>query len=390
MKKVLILAQYFPPAGGVGTFRVTKFVKFLNEYNWKPIVVTADVKSYKWIDKTLEKDIPKDTTIYRLPVYEIGIINNEGIRWLFSLIRKIGFIIRKEAPDIIYITGGPFFPLVMGPLIKMFFHVPYLVDLRDPWRLEKRLPPKNLKAWFGKVLTDLLEPIVIKNASKIVCATEPMRQEYVNFYKDEVLSSKLVTITNGYDEDDFKYIKEVKFNKFTILYTGKFNASSFRDPTYFFKALRILRGKKIDICFIHVGEPEREVIKLVQSIGIEDTVRFWGKKDYVETLAYSKGADILLIIGGGQKNEQTGKIFDYLGCKRPILALACSDGAIAEVVSKIPFAKLIDNRNPEEIANCIMEIYYRKMDLNSIDSFGQYSRRYLTGQLSKLLDEIIL
>ena len=33
-KKVLMIAQRFPPAGGVGTFRVTKFVKYLKEFGW--------------------------------------------------------------------------------------------------------------------------------------------------------------------------------------------------------------------------------------------------------------------------------------------------------------------------------------------------------------------
>ena len=42
MKKVLIISYYWPPSGGSGVQRWLKHVKYLREYNWEPIVFTAD------------------------------------------------------------------------------------------------------------------------------------------------------------------------------------------------------------------------------------------------------------------------------------------------------------------------------------------------------------
>jgi len=390
MKKVLIIAYNFPPAGGVGTFRVSKFVKFLREYNWKPVVVTVKEKYYRWIDKSLERNVPAGGLVYRLPLWRTSLINDEGLRWVPYLIHSIKSIINKEKPKIAYLTGGPFFPLILGPLIKQFFNIPYLIDLRDPWKLTKRARPiRGTKAYIGKLLTNILEPFIIRSASKIICATELMRQEYIVAYKN--LADKFITITNGYDPEDFEHIKQIQFSGFTVVYAGKFRTSeAFRNPKPFLKAMNILHKKGLNVHFVHVGIIEPEILDMVQTLGLNNSVTFVGRKSYSESLTYMKGADLLLVIGGERKLEQTGKIFDYIGCKRPILALAPLDGAIAEIINKISFAIITENRDPAEIAKIIEKVMGdRKFNLdNNYKLPEQYERKYLTGILAKVLDEI--
>ena len=45
-KKALIIAYYFPPAGGSAVQRILKFVKYLPQYGWQPVVLTAREKDY--------------------------------------------------------------------------------------------------------------------------------------------------------------------------------------------------------------------------------------------------------------------------------------------------------------------------------------------------------
>ncbi|HFE52934.1 MAG TPA: glycosyl transferase family 1, partial [Bacteroidetes bacterium] len=45
-KKVLFVAYYFPPAGGSGVQRVLKFVRYLPEFGWQPVVLTARNADY--------------------------------------------------------------------------------------------------------------------------------------------------------------------------------------------------------------------------------------------------------------------------------------------------------------------------------------------------------
>lgn len=393
MKKVLMIAHHFPPAGGVGTFRVTKFVKYLKVFGWKPVVLTVHKDYYSktiWLDYELEKEIPDDVHIYRTKSWRSGYINDEGIRWLPFLLSNIFKVIKKEKPNLIYITGGPFFPLIMGPIIKFFFRLPYVVDLRDPWKLAyRRVPIRGLKARLGRLLTNIAEPIVIRYSAKVICATDTLREEYQSVYSGK--SEKFYTITNGYDPNDFFTIIPHHFKEFTIIYAGKFKTSeAFRNPAPFFHALKILNKRNLKIKFIHIGRKEKEVINLAKKIGVFKFMELIGPCTHKETLSYCKGANLLLLIGGGQKTEQTGKIYDYIGCDRPILALASFDSDIANVVKIIPYAKMLENKNPKVIAMVIEKMFYKyPKNLKNKNIYSKFYRKYLTKKLCDIFNDVI-
>ena len=53
MKKVLVITYYWPPSGGAGVQRWLKFVKYLPNHNYKPIVYTVENGEYPVIDDSL-------------------------------------------------------------------------------------------------------------------------------------------------------------------------------------------------------------------------------------------------------------------------------------------------------------------------------------------------
>jgi len=70
MKTVLILTYYWPPSGGAGVQRWLKFVKYMREFGWEPVVYTVENGEMPEIDASLEKDIPKGITILKTPIWE--------------------------------------------------------------------------------------------------------------------------------------------------------------------------------------------------------------------------------------------------------------------------------------------------------------------------------
>jgi len=230
---------------------------------------------------------------------------------------------------------------------------------------------------------------VIRYSAKVICATDTMRKEYNSVYNDK--SEKLFTITNGYDPDDFSYIKPKQYEKLTIVYTGKFGRSeAFHNPAPVFKALKILQSKGIDIQFIHIGKKEEEVVALVKKIGIKNAVKFVGPKSYAETLSYAIGADLLLVIGSDRKMGLPVKMFDYIGCHRPILILAYKDEEIWNVGQEIPFATLLENDDSNNIACVIEELFQKHQMVESTENMSsKYHRRNLTSILSKIFDEVV-
>ena len=69
-KKVLIIAYYWPPSGGIAVQRWLKFVKYLPEFGWSPVVIVPKNPVYPLIDNFLQDEIPKDLEIIKVPIWE--------------------------------------------------------------------------------------------------------------------------------------------------------------------------------------------------------------------------------------------------------------------------------------------------------------------------------
>ena len=52
MRSVLMISQKFPPFSGVDVMRVSKFVRYLPEFGWRPIVFTCKISEDE-LDKEL-------------------------------------------------------------------------------------------------------------------------------------------------------------------------------------------------------------------------------------------------------------------------------------------------------------------------------------------------
>lgn len=400
MKKIIMIAMYFPPAAGVGTFRITKFVKYLSGYGWSPTVITLNEAEYTRnqikIDRSLIGDIPLGTKIIRTGISKPIIFRKTlsgvmDINWLPMLIYTLLKEIKQEKTALVYATSGPGFPLVAAAIAKIIWKIPYVVDFRDPWKSEKITKEKTgIKSQIYRKLINLLEPIVIKNASKIICVSEGMNQNFREAYP-KIPSSDFVVISNGYDPCDYDNVDAYKFPFFTVVYAGKFlSMPYFRNPKFFFEALKMLNERGLRIKFRHVGDIDAEVVQIAKDCLVYHLCEFTGNLTYTETIKNMKGADLLLLIGTGDNIEQTGKIFDYLGCKKPVLALANNSSGIADVVREINHVRLIENGNAQLIAHEIEDTFHFPESIVVNDSqLTKYHRSTLTRQLVDLLDNVI-
>ena len=81
LKKILIVTYYWPPSGGPGVQRVLKFCKYLNETDWKPIILTVKNGDFPVFDQTLEKDV--------LDIRFISQNLSHFIKFLIFLIKRV-------------------------------------------------------------------------------------------------------------------------------------------------------------------------------------------------------------------------------------------------------------------------------------------------------------
>src|SRR4051794_34409192 len=68
--RVLLISYAFPPVGGAGVQRATKFVKYLRHFGWKASVLTVENPSVPVLDGSLGVDVPADTVVRRARTWE--------------------------------------------------------------------------------------------------------------------------------------------------------------------------------------------------------------------------------------------------------------------------------------------------------------------------------
>lgn len=430
-KRVLIISHLFPPDAGGGVYRILKFCKFLPRFSWQPLVLTTKGGYYRERDESLLQEILPDVEVKRTFSLEPGhrslqlsaasrgaqpatgakwirlrnsfiwnIVNllnkwffipDKSIGWVFFAELAGGWLIRKKKIDLIFVTGNPFSSFLIAHQLKRWSGVPYVLDFRDSWTLA---PYGEKPSILKRKIAQTLEKRLLKEASAAIMATEPMRHDYLEKYPN--LKDKFYTITNGFDEDDLKGVEPIKHKKFTIIHVGSLNLT-FRRPEFFLQAFKkvIEEDDKKNIQAIFVGKVDSALKSLIESLSLSEEVKLIDFVPHQQCLNYMAGADVLLLICGYNRQEQTGKVFEYMLMGKPILALVHPDGAAGEVVRQShPGSVICSPQEVEHIAAAI-KTFYQKWSRKELKAEGsdsrrqQFSRFELTRKLVNVFNKVL-
>lgn len=416
MKKVLIVSHPFPPTGGGGVQRVSKFVKYLPRFGWNPVVLSARPEYYPLRDESLLRDIPPDVRVERTFSLEpgrgalavsaktsapgraggpIGWMIRASIGWLFVPDKSIGWVpfavragrrlLAEERPDVVFATGNPFSSFLVPYLLR---GVPYVLDFRDAWTLEpyrRRYPP-----WRER-LEERLESKVLGRAASAVMATPPMAEAYAGRYPE--LSGKLRIVTNGYDEDDFSGVPARGGGRYTFLHSGSLYRA-FRKPDAFLRAYRRALERKPEMVngsrLLFVGSTPEGMQDLVAGLSLEGNVSILGYMPHREALEHLLGADALVLLCGTDRMEQSGKVFEYMRAGKPVIAVAREDGAAAQVVRECGGGAVVGGCDEAGIEEAIIRAFEGELGGGpEMCRVRNYSREELTGKLAEVLDEAV-
>lgn len=430
MRNVLIIAYDFPPIGGSGTLRTVKYAKYLPLYGWNPIVLTVekDAADIEYADTSFVNHFQENLTIYRTSIvepYDIyrffggrqkqgsrqsSILHIDGERtnfrkniqnllpaflvpdtrigWYPNTIRRARQIFCQHKIDVIYSTSPKNTAHMIAKHLSRKYRKPWVADFRDPWPAYYPKRPLPLQK-----LDEMLEKNVLSKATRITVAWPGILEDIIRRYTD-FDDSKVETITNGFDEDDFKNLNSKKFDKFTISYAGVFYKE--RTPEPLFRGLDLLLQersdlrKSIKILFIGISDPLLK--RLIDKYNLSDIAEHMPHVPHNECMSYLLGSHLLFLNTFG--NCVPGKLYEYIGLKKPILALVAKNTLTAEIVSATKSGVVIDPSNTEEIKTSIIKAFenYKKGNLKlerENDSLiYQYQRKRLTGQLAQIFNKI--
>ena len=436
-KKVLFCAHIFPPVGGSGVQRSLKFVKYLRNYGWEPIVVTVGKTVYPLTDESMVSEIPDEIEIIRINekmkidnnyanelvnLYR-GVIKNDPlfeeylkelyksqqslnklifvpdlyILWAKEVLDYIDEYVDLNKIDIIYTTSGPYSCHIIGYYLKMKYNIPWVADFRDEWTNNPYIDFDTTDILYK--INFEMEKNIVNFADKIITVTPLMAENYANIFN--ISNNKIEIITNGYDEADFMKINTnytSKNNKFIIMHNGIMYM--IRTPQTFLKAVyNLISTNKInknDIKIVFgLTENMQEWSKFVEQLQLEDVVEFHDYMKHDESIKKAAEAScLLLIVGDGEKNKAVfpGKVFEYLRLCKPIIALSPKDSVVDKLIKSTNRGVNVEFNDIKGIENAILDLY-RKWKDNPLYGYTvtedilQYNRTELTQRLSKLLFE---
>ena len=418
--KVLIITYYWPPAGGSGVQRWLKFVKYLQEFGIEPVVYTAENANYLKQDTSLLNEVPKGLEILKQPIWEPTAllfwkkskqqtkgISNVSKGGFLSFIRGNFFIpdpkvfwvkpsvsylqkyLDANDIDVIISTGPPHSMHLIAERLHQKNDVKWLADFRDPWSdLYYNKDFKQLA--FAKNKNRKLEESVLKNADCILTVSNSLKQEY------EKIAKKVEVITNGFDNEFLVSKSAILDIKFSISYIGLLPKQS--NPKLLFKVLKGLCKEseifKKDLKLNFIGDISEEVKVEILANKLDENTDFVGYVSHQEAIAYQNKSQVLLLLIPNVKNNKgilTGKLFEYLKAKRPILAIGPEKGDLATILQETNSGVIV-NFDAEEKLKLEIEALYQKykedkLTVNS-NNIEKYHRKELTKKLASILKSL--
>jgi hypothetical protein len=419
MKKVLVLAYLYPPIFNSGTRRSLEFVNHLPDNNWTPTVLTVADPEPHDCDPALLAEVRPGTRIERVPLWSSHIARKAGalfgrladseriaaglewrIRrclnvpdacasWVPMAVRRAVELHRAAPFDAIYATGWPWSSFLIAEKVSRLTGVPFVIDYRDLWKPSDAEWDQStpLQRW----LQPHLERKVLRRAAAVITTTK----SFLGLLPQQVLPTHQFDITNGYDPRDFPAATDAACAPgapLRIVYTGVWRPGYGPDDLY--AAVQLLQARGIttpsQLKLVTAGfAPGRAA-----EYGIADWVEERGRISHAEALELMCSASaVYLPVSGGLYEHASipGKLFDYLGCGRPILASAQPVSEVARTLQQVGGARRINPGDTEALAALLAQLCRGESGIFSARNAGElamYTRATLTNKLAMVLNAV--
>ena len=437
MKKVLIIAYFWPYRGGSG--RVIGLAKYLQEFGWQPVILTAPLDE-KPDPQFRVIEVPYHDTLSNLLGFSkrlfwkilFGINPNEHIGgqiekrfdttskksfWahMYDLHRALynfyGAIVNypdsekcwkpfavKAGSELLQsedidamISIWPVTSHLIAKELKIKYKIPWIADYPDLWSQNHNYAYGPLR----KQIDRRLELKTLLSADALTTVSQPWAENLRALHKQE----SVYAITHGFDPDTLNTPRTDLTAKFTITYTGAIYRGK-QEPSRLFAALNDLISNGTmdpdDVAVRFYGYVEEWLAREIEEYGLSCIVGLHGRVPLQNAFDKQRESQLLLLLNWndpGEKGVCPLKIYAYLAAQRPILA---TGGFGDDVVKKIldetgagMYAPTVEN-----IKSILRELYMEykqkgKISYNGdIEKINKYSHREMARKFAEVLDRL--
>ncbi|MBA3815782.1 MAG: glycosyltransferase [Parachlamydiaceae bacterium] len=428
--RILIISTYFPPLNSIASLRPYSWAKSWGRAGHDVTVLTTEkhveaAHSYNLpMDgfRTIAVPFPKWITRLKLHYHadeHVPLKNSSKLKWkhffkkafssffhflrnkkgLFNTCRMPDFsdfwirpalkVIEKEfCWDLVISTAGPYATHIVAAYIKKRKQAHYWVaDYRDAWsdsRIYPGLFPFNrLESWVERYL--------VGQADCITTVSEPFAKTYAAKFPQ----IKVVTIENGFDPEDLVNLSANSIfpqdGKFRIVYSGSIYFGK-QDPSPLFKSISDIQNDKNSVHLLEhlevlfIGPNQQHLGELISKYNLEPWVKLGGFIDRENSLKMQRDAHALLFLAWNDSSTDgiiTGKLFEYLYSKTPILSISnhgieASQKLIVEANAGVVYTSPIEIA--EWLRTCLISPIKQHSEIDP-QFLNRYDRRFLAKKL---------
>jgi glycosyltransferase involved in cell wall biosynthesis len=313
---------------------------------------------------------------------------DDEIGWFGHALARGVQIVRRHQIDVVLSSAPPFTSHLIGHVLSSTCRVRWVADFRDPWARAPWGKPGSARAhqW--------LETRVVERADAVVLNTPELHREFAQWYGPRT-STKFHIVANGYDADivePFASAAPATMPPLVVTHAG--NLYGARNPLPLLEALaKCLRDGRVPrsgIRLMLVGKIASmfDVDGAIARLGLSDTVTRTPPVAHHDSLRILSGSHVLVAIQPDTTLQVPAKLYEYIGLRRPILALA-DEGAVSRIVREGEFGLVVPPTDVNRIAEALADLYCRRETLIEASLRNPHTARFDARGQSGLMTGIL-
>lgn len=431
MKNVLVLAYSFLPNDNAGVRRPAGLYHYLPQFDWQPIILTRSshqsdysveyefVYRTKYVNLTgsvaqfvrnslnlganepIRTKLNIESRIAANPSYKNRVYSlvqdlitfpDVAIGWYPYCLREADKLLANLRIEAIISTSEPITSHLVARTLKVRHpHLKWVADFRDLWSLKHSRDLTSLRTRLDR----RTEAVALSTASAITTVSNPFADQMRMAHPERMV----VTIPNGFDPAEYEGVSGTPpTDRLVITHAGHIY-QGFRDPTPLFRVVSELikenqiNREKIELRFY--GYTATWLDELVIANELTGSVIVSERLPREDILRELKSSSLLLLLDWLDPRELgnvPAKLFEYMGCQRPIIAIGgSSKGSVAQILDKTGAGVHITHE--EKLKSTILSYYEWQVNQGVISFEGNpqeifhYTQEKMAQRFAELLDK---
>jgi hypothetical protein len=248
MKSLVKIAYYFPPDGSASVFRPLRFLRWLPTEGWRCSVIALRSDWHSRTDPQLVSSIPPEIEVVRVADNDLWLrlqtkrarrlekrtagaspaelasvrrAHHRPLRaavrrlvrvaeaslyypdlasfWIRPAVRETIAVCRRQQPDVVMVTGGPWSAFVVAHRAWQQTGIPYVLDFQDSWTLTCNEDFEALRPDWATHRDRRLLHTLFEDARAVIFRYETEAESYWRAYPGALTRDRIHIIPNGYD-----------------------------------------------------------------------------------------------------------------------------------------------------------------------------------------------